>query len=101
MHACVSCPGRTRHRGPCAACRDRGVRLVGDELLVPLEFHVPKVFVEGRTDVRLLTTRPANAAPTLAELQASIGLTPMLAAWHGTDCPCAQCARDRIPGRYA
>lgn len=73
VHACISCPGRTRHRGPCASCRDRGVRLVGDELLVPLELEVP------RFSMRLLTTPPANpAAPTLAELQAGVDLTRFL-----------------------
>ena len=102
MHACISCPGRTRHRGPCASCRARGVRLVGDTLTVPLELHVPKVLTEGRTTVRVLTSPPADLrAPTVAELQAGVDLTQFLADWHGTDCPCPACARDRIPGRYA
>jgi hypothetical protein len=95
VHACVSCPGRTRHRGPCAACRRRGVTLVGDQLLVPITHGTPW------ESLRLLTAPPANpAAPTVAELQAGVDLTPML-AWHGTDCPCPTCAGDRIPGRYA
>lgn len=74
VHACVSCPGRTRHRGPCAVCRARGVRLVGDQLLVPLELRMP------RTSVRILSTRPANLhAPTVAELQGGVDLTRFLA----------------------
>lgn len=73
VHACLSCPGRTRHRGPCAACRDRGVRLVGDKLLVPIVAEVP------RFSMRLLSAPPANpAAPTLAELQAGVDLTRFL-----------------------
>lgn len=72
-HACVSCPGRTRHRGPCASCRARGVRLVGDELLVPITHGTPW------ESLRLLTTPPADVrAPTDAELHAGVDLTRFL-----------------------
>ena len=72
VHACVSCPGRTRHRGPCASCRRRGVRLVGDQLVVSLEMRIPSVRVSllrSITDVR---------APTVAELRAGVDLTRFL-----------------------
>lgn len=73
VHACISCPGRTRHRGPCAACRARGVRLVGDELLVPIVAEVP------RFSIRVLSNPPADfRAPTVAELQAGVDLTRFL-----------------------
>lgn len=73
VHACISCPGRTRHRGPCAACRRRGVTLVGDQLLVPITHGTPW------ESLRLLTQPPANpAAPTLAELQGGVDLTRFL-----------------------
>jgi hypothetical protein len=90
VHACISCDGRTRHHGPCAACRRRGVTLVGDQLVVPLELRAPKVLLEGRTRVVFVPGIADVRAPTLAEL-----------GWHGTDCPCTTCASDRIPGRYA
>lgn len=77
VHACISCPGRTRHRGPCASCRHRGVTLIGDELRVPLELRVPKVLIEGRTQVRLVNLAHPHA-PTVAELQAGVDLRRFL-----------------------
>lgn len=77
-HACISCPGRTRHRGPCAACRRRGITLVGDQVVVPLEARTPKVLLEGRTRVVLLPSKADRRAPTLAELQAGVDLTRFL-----------------------
>jgi hypothetical protein len=77
VHACISCEGRTRHHGPCAACRRRGVTLVGDQLVVPLELRTPKVLLEGRTQVHLVN--PADPRhPTLAELRAGVDLTRFL-----------------------
>jgi hypothetical protein len=79
VHACVSCPGRTRHRGPCAACRRRGVRLVGDELLVPLELRTPKVLLEGCTRVVFLPAIADVRAPTVAEIsETGVDLTRFL-----------------------
>lgn len=73
VHRCVSCLGRTRHRGPCASCRRRGVRLVADQLIVPITHGTPW------ESLRLLTTPPANPhAPTLAELQGGVDLTRYL-----------------------
>lgn len=79
VHACISCTGRTRHRGPCAACRRRGVTLVGDQLVVPLELRTPKVLLEGRTRVALLPSIADVRAPTIAEIsEAGVDLTRFL-----------------------
>lgn len=81
-HACLTCTGRTRHDDQiCAGCRRRG--------------HSNRA---GQVRVTLLLDVPDFIAPTRADLDRGIDLTPML-AWHGTDCSCAGCRADRIPGR--
>lgn len=40
-HACLTCPGGTRHDNRvCAACRSRGITSRGGVLVVPLELSV-------------------------------------------------------------
>jgi hypothetical protein len=79
VHACISCSGRTRHRGPCAACRRRGVTLVGDQVVVPLELRAPKVLLEGCTRVMFLPAIADVRAPTVAEIsETGVDLTRFL-----------------------
>lgn len=78
LNPCRLCSGRTRHDDRrCSACRS---------------------FQSFQGAAVWLVPSIANpAAPTLAELSAGIRLP----VWHGTDCGCATCAADRVPGRYA
>lgn len=79
LHSCLACPGKTRHRAICAACRRRGVTVAGDTINVPLDVWVPEALELPRQAVRLLTVEPKNIhAPTVAELQAGIDLTRYL-----------------------
>lgn len=85
--------GMTRHDdGVCAACRrEQAARRA-------------RVLTPSRSRVVLMPANENPAAPTVAQVAAGVDLTPHLLdamSWHGTDCPCLTCARDRTPGRYA
>lgn len=109
LHRCLTCipqqptpqapftlrRGYTRHADRvCAACRRDGVSASDGTVSV----HLQPVSAFA---LRLMANVADPAAPTLAELRGGVDLTPMLAGWHGTDCPCASCAADHYPGRYA
>lgn len=99
LHRCLTCPqsgpdarnpfavprGLTRHADRiCSLCRARGHTHRG-----------------GIVRLTLLVDVPDFTAPRRADLERGVDLTSFLAGWHGTDCGCPGCARDRIPGRYA
>ena len=92
-HACLTCPGRTRHNDQiCAACRRHGIRVVDNAVQVPLHLT--------------LVTPADPASPTVAELDAShsIDLSTYITAmrtWRGTDAPAPAGAAAWSPGRYA
>jgi hypothetical protein len=77
LQACRSCRGKTRHaNGQCAECRHRrGVVMLIPNIADPMR-------------------------PTVAEMATGIPIGHLV-DWHGTDCSCPTCHRDRLPGRYA
>lgn len=69
-HACLACPGRTRHDDQvCAACRRLGVHTERTDAGLTL-----------RVPIRLTLVEPKDVhAPTLAEVEAGTDLTRFLA----------------------
>lgn len=90
LQTCTRCGGKTRHADHrCSRCR------LGTPVLT---------LVHSIADIH---------APTVAELAAGTPIGHLIEGysfaggriesftWHGTDCSCLPCRRDRIPGRHA